>query len=384
MFMNKNLLFETIDNLSNKYLDCLCDITKIESPTNNKNGVDKVLEYLINYGQSIGFDTEISYQEVSGNVGCITFNPSAKSQPICLSGHMDTVYPIGTINVNPVRIDGDKIYGPGVYDCKGGIVASLLAMHALKINGYTKRPIKLILQSDEENSSVFSNKQTVKYMAEKSKDCIAFLNAEPFVQGYVSTERKGIIRYEFLIKGVAAHSAKCFDGANAIAEASHKIIKLEKFKDPDGITCNCGLINGGTVANTVPDSCSFVADIRFKTSNQLEFIRKFVKEISDEITVTGTYCTVKEISFRPAMEKTERNEKLLEKVNDIFSKHDLPTLIARCGAGGSDAADMSCYGIPTLDSLGVRGKNMHSLNEFAYISSISECAKMLAIITMEI
>ncbi|MBO7214840.1 MAG: hypothetical protein J6V66_05025, partial [Clostridia bacterium] len=106
--------------------------------------------------------------------------------------------------------------------------------------------------------------------------------------------------------------------------------------------------------------------------------------VNDNITVSGCKSTYKEVSFRTAMEKTERNEVLLEKVNEIFKRNDLPTLIARCAAGGSDAADMSSYGIPTLDSLGVRGQNMHSPSEFTYISSLTESAKILGLIAMEI
>ena len=382
--MDKKSLFQTIENLKETYLKFLCDISAIESPTNNKAGVDKVLERIFLKAEELGFKTDVCIQEVSGNCGTVIYNENSTLPAVCFSGHMDTVHPIGTIDINPIKIDGDKLYGPGVYDCKGGIVASLMAMEALKILGYNDRPIKLILQSDEENSSVYSNKETVKYMAEQAKGSIAFLNAEPFVPGHVSTERKGIIRYEFTVVGKAAHSAKCFEGANAILEASHKIIELEKYKDADGITCNCGTITGGTVANTVPDTCSFVADIRFKTFKQLQQIKRIISAVNDNITVSGCKSTYKEVSFRTAMEKTERNEVLLEKVNGIFKRNDLPTLIARCAAGGSDAADMSSYGIPTLDSLGVRGQNMHSPSEFTYISSLTESAKILGLIAMEI
>ncbi len=382
--MDKIALFSEIDKLSEKYLQLLKEVTEIESPTNHKNGVDMVLDRIFESAKELSLETERCKQEISGDVGTVTLNPTSKLKPIVFSGHMDTVHPLGTIKLNPVRVDGDMLYGPGVYDCKGGIIASLLAIEALKNVNFTKRPVKLVLQSDEENSSIFSNKKTIEYMAKVSKDAIGFFNAEPYVEGFISTERKGIIRYEFKIVGVAAHSAKCFDGANAITEASHKIIKLEKFKDADGITVNCGLINGGTVANTVPDTCTFVADIRFKTREQLTEIKNFVQQINDEITVKGTSSTVKEVSFRTSMEKTSKNEDLLNAVNQIFAKNDMPTLTARCGAGGSDAADMSTYGIPTLDSIGVKGKNMHSLNEFTYISSIFECAKRLAIIALEI
>ena len=382
--MEKIELFNEIDKLLPKYVEVLKEITEIESPTNCKEGVDKVLDCIFDKAKDLSLETERCKQEISGDVGSVILNPTAKLEPVVFSAHMDTVHPIGTINVNPVRIVGDLIYGPGVYDCKGGIVSSLLAIEALKNVGYTKRPIKLVLQSDEENSSIFSNKKTVEYMAKASKGAIAFLNAEGYVKGHVTTERKGIIRYEFKVSGVAAHSAYAYNGANAIEEASYKICKLQKFKDKEGITCNVGVINGGTVANTVPDTCVFVADIRFKTQAELEKVKREVQKINDEITVESTSSTIKIVSFRPSMEKLDRNYQLFDKANAIFEKNGLERLKPRCALGGSDAADMSTYGIPTLDSLGIMGEGMHAVDERAYVSSLVTSAKMLAIIAMEI
>ncbi|MBR5507251.1 MAG: M20/M25/M40 family metallo-hydrolase [Clostridia bacterium] len=168
-------------------------------------------------------------------------NPDAEGKPICLSGHMDTVHPIGLFGDHPVKIDEDIIYGPGVSDCKGGIVAAFMAMAALDDEGFSARPVKLILQSDEETSSDGSNKTTVQYMCECARDAVAFLNCEPYVMGTAVLKRKAIAKYTFKIKGKAEHAAYCYNGISAITEAAHKIIELEKYKDENGITANCGI-----------------------------------------------------------------------------------------------------------------------------------------------
>ncbi len=376
--------FSTIDNLKEEYVNFLIDVTKIESPTSYKKGVDDACNLVIEKALKKGWKVETLEESSVGNPVAITINENSNGAPIVFSGHMDTVHPIGTIKVNPVRIAEDKLYGPGVYDCKGGIIAGFMAMDALERLGFKDRPVKLVIQTDEENSSILSDKRTVKFMAEQSKNALAFFNLEPYLKGFVSTARKGIIRYKFTVKGVSAHSANCPDGVNALTEACHKIIELEKLKDKNGITCNVGIINGGTVANTVPDLCTFVADIRFASLEQLDYVNQLVSKICSQSTVKGTTSTFEKVSFRTSMEETEQNLDLLRKVNKILENNGFEKLTPRRGAGGSDAADMTAYGITCLDSLGVMGKNMHSLDEYALISSLTACAKFLTLVTLEL
>lgn len=373
-------LIKTLDKLEKEYIDFWVDICNIESPTEYKEGVDAVGKYIVDKAKKRGWQVEIQPQSVSGDCICITMNPEVKAQPVCFSAHMDTVHPIGLFGNPPVKTDDKNIYGPGVVDCKGGIASSFMAMAALEDLGYKKRPLKLILQSDEENSSRNSNKTTVEFMCEKSKDAIAFLNCEGYSKGKLTLERKGLRKYKFEITGKAVHSAKCYDGASAVAEAAYKIIELEKMKDKDGITCNCGLINGGTAENTVPEKCTFTADIRAKTSEQIEYVEKLVKEIADKSYVEGTSCKLILASWRYPMEKSVRNYELFEKIRKIFIENGLEDLESVTGGGASDAADVTHYGIPCVDSIGVTGEFIHSVREYAEIASMKKSAKMLALI----
>ncbi len=171
-------LFEKIEELKELYLNILEDVCNIESPTDFKKGVDAVGAYFLDIAKRHNWQTEIFKQEISGDVVCLTLNPDAKGEPVCVSGHMDTVHPVGSFGRPAVRRDAENMYGPGVMDCKGGIVAAVMAMDALEKSGFTSRPVHLLLQSDEENGSGTSNKETIKYICKKAENSIAFLNLE--------------------------------------------------------------------------------------------------------------------------------------------------------------------------------------------------------------
>lgn len=378
--INSENIFKRIDELEEEYIKILEEFCLIESPTDYKDGVDAASNYIIKKAESFGWKVERQKQEIAGDCICITMNPDATEAPVCLSGHVDTVHPVGLFGTPAVRYDGDKMYGPGVSDCKGGIVASLLAMAALSKENFTARPIKLILQSDEETSSAESNKTTISYMCECARGAAAFLNCEPSVSGTAVLQRKGIAKYAFNITGKAAHAANCFNGISAITEAAHKILELEKYKDKSGITANCGIISGGTKINTVPEKCVLMVDFRFSNKDELSEVKEIAKKVADFSWVEGTTCELVLKSMRDAMELVDTNINLLEKANEIFELTNLPKLTSRSTGGGSDAAYTTQCGIPTLDSFGVECGNIHSKDEYALIPSLKESAKRIAAI----
>lgn len=236
------------------------------------------------------------------------------------------------------------------------------------------------MQSDEETSSAESGKTTVQYMCECARGAVAFLNCEPSVPGTAVLQRKGIAKYIFNITGKAAHAGFCFDGISAIAEAAHKLLELEKYKDKNGITANCGIISGGTKVNTVPEKCVFKVDFRFSNSVELSEVKDIVQRVADTSYIEGTTCELVLESLRDAMELVDANIGLLEKVNKIFETTNLPKLTFRSTSGGSDAAYTTQCDIPTLDSMGVEYGNIHSKDEYAVISSLKESAKRIAAI----
>lgn len=372
-------LFEIIEAKKEEYLTFLKEITEIESPTTYKEGVDAVGAYFVERAKEKGWNTEIFPQETAGNVVVITMNAESKERPFCLSGHIDTVHPLGLFGDPCVKIEGNRMTGPGVCDCKGGCVNAFWVMDALSDIGYKKRPVMLLLQTDEETSSRESNKETIKYITERSKDAVAFFNMEPTILDTgVILERKGIAKFEFTVFGVSEHASKCYDGASAIAEAASKILKLEKYKEKDGITCNCGTIKGGTVPNTVPEKCVFTLDTRFQNEEQYKEICGIIHKIAEEKIVSGTCCTVREIGYRPSMPRSEKNYALLDEINGILKKSGLEALKTIIAFGGSDAAYITLAGIPVIDSIGAIGDNVHNPNEYILTDEFSLPTKRIA------
>lgn len=377
-------VFQAIDFSEDYFIHIWEDICNIESPSNYKEGVDRVGIYLGILAMEHDWRVEIFEQERFGNVFCITMNPKAPNPPVVLSGHMDTVHPLGSFGKPAVKRKQNKLYGPGAMDCKGGIVAGFMAMAALEYCGFQKRPIMMLLQSNEEIGSGLNNKEPIHYICQKAKDSVAFLNLEgheSYFEGKACLIRKGIAGFQFHITGVATHASYCArEGASAIAEAAYKITEIEKLKDDNGITCNCGIISGGSAVNTVPAQCSFDVDVRFSTQEEYKQVKTTLQQISDTVHIPGCTCQLIQTSLRPAMELTEQNIALLKKANQLFAASGLSPLKIGKRNGGSDAADVTAHGIACIDSLGVAGEYAHSAKEYGVISSLAESAKRIAAI----
>ena len=374
-------VFEKIDDLSDKYLKVLVDVCNIESKTEDKEGVDKVGNYFASIADSMGYIIRKQEFEKAGNVYSFTYNPSGIKKQISISGHMDTVHKKGMFGYPPTRIDGDYVYGPGVNDCKGNIAMMLLVMEALKECGYNDRPVKLILQSDEEVNSYLSDGKSIEFMVDEAKGSAAFLNAENISKSRkLIVARKGIISHKIVITGKKIHAGACTLGASALKEAAYKIIEFEKGNDNDSITFNCGIIECGEATNIVPDRCELYVEYRFKNMEQKKTADEKFQRIAEKSFVDGTSTKWEQISSRLPMEPDEKNKNLVNIINEICRKVDIEPFGIQESAGGADSAYPSLAGIPTVDSIGIEGSDCHTLNENARISSIAEMAKVIAAI----
>lgn len=358
------------------------DICNIESPTAFKEGVDAVGAYIRKWAEEKGFSVTSLPQSVSGDPLCITINSDVDAAPVAMGCHMDTVHPVGSFGTPAVRIEGSKIYGPGVCDCKGCVVMGMLVLDVLQEYGYRDRPVMLLIDSDEETGSMGSGKATIRWMCQQAKDAVAFLNIESNSPGKAVLIRKGIARFRFTVNGRKAHSGACYTGANAIAQAAHMILELEQYKTPEGLTCNCGVISGGTTPNTVPGQCTFIADFRYRDDAQLAAARAAVEKVCATEYVAGCSASWEQMSYRVAMPLTDRNVALLGRINAILTGAGLPTLEQASAQGGSDANDATSAGIPAVDNLGIWGGNVHSNDEYADLDSLAPCAKQVATIIM--
>lgn len=373
--MDMDRLFNECERLNEKYLSFLIDICNISSKSDNKKGVDAVCDYCARFAEQMGYAVKAEQIEGSGNVMSATLNPGAKGDAVCVSAHMDTVHPEGLFGI---RREGDRLVGPGVYDCKGGIAVGFLLMEALKNCGYADSPVKIILQSDEEVQSLSSGLKTIDFMCAEAKGARAFFNLEGRIKGKITTARKGILRYRYDITGIPVHAGTYFGGASAIKEAAHKVLAIEEKSRVDGITYNCGIIHGGTVMNTVPANCSVFMDIRIRTEKDIEEAETNLFDVGNTVYVENTHTVTTKVSSRPPMERTEKNAKLFEDILSCSRKYGLGEFEENSVTGGSDAAYTTIAGIPTVDDMGPLGGDYHTTDEWIDIPSISGSAKIIA------
>ena len=371
-------LFEIIDSLAEGYKDFLVKICSIESKSEDKAGVDAVCDAVLEKAVSLGFATKRARMENSGDAASVTFENGGVLPCACISAHMDTVFEKGEFGYPPVKEKEGKLYGPGVIDCKGGIAVGMLVLEALKRYGYSDRPVKLILQSDEEVESVYSGCRTIDFMLEEAAGACAFYNCECRESGKITTGRKGIIRLYLDIKGRAAHAGDYFEGRSAIREAAYKIIELEQKSVKDGITYNCGVIEGGTALNVVPDKCRVYIDVRIRSTEEYDAAMSVLEEVASHVHVEGTETRVVKISDRKPMVRTEKNVKLFEHIKAVARKYGFGDMAEFYSNGGSDAAYTTLAGIPTVDDIGPIGDNYHTKNEWCDIASIAGSAKLIA------
>lgn len=372
--------FEEADRLNSAYKQFLVDICGISSKSDDKPGVDRVCDYCESFAAGMGYAVVREKIKGSGDVMSATLNPNAEGKPVCLSAHMDTVHPKDSFGITE---RGDILVGPGVYDCKGGIAVSFLVLETLRNCGYTSRPVKVILQSDEEVQSLPSDKKTVEFMCREAAGAQAFINCEGRVSGSITTSRKGILRYMYDITGIPVHAGTYFGGASAVREAAYKIIELESRSKEGGITYNCGIVEGGTVMNTVPAACRVYIDIRVRTSDDVTEAEKTLYEVGNRVFVPGTVTRTLKVSSRPPMERTPANANLFAHISAAAEKHGLGSYTELFAFGGSDAAYTTIAGIPTVDDLGPLGGDYHTESEWISVRSLSESAKIIIAYLLE-
>lgn len=370
---------DILNRMTPAYLDFLRTISRMETPSESKAGLDRLAGFIRHFAETRGFLAEQIPFKDAGDFLCVHLDGGKEQRPVLLMAHMDTVHPIGAFGTDVIFEEGDWLYGPGVLDCKGGIATALMTMEVLKTMGSCRRPVTLLLTSDEEISGRLSGDAGFKLMRKYAADACAVFNCEAGKDGQLTVGRKGIARLRFDVSGIAAHAGNAyFQGASAIREAAGQILKIENCSSDEGCTYNCGVISGGTAPNTVPDACYFLIDIRAAEAAVLMQGIERIKDFAKAPSVPGAHCRVSVVSMRPPMERLPGNDELLEKINRSAAALGFEPLKGVVRGGGSDAAYAVQAGAPTVCSCGMTGSGEHTLREKVRLSSLPRRVSLLA------
>lgn len=365
-------------------MDFWRQLVQIESGSANKAGVDAVARRVQAELDTIGAHTEIHEMKRAGNMLVSVLNEDVPEAPVLLLGHMDTVFPDGTVVARPFTMRDGKAYGPGVLDMKGGVTIAVFAMKALKEAGWTKRPVRLVLVGDEEVGH--RNSDGDQQIMEQARGAVAAFNCESGRLGNeVVVQRKGALTYRMDVTGIAAHAGNEPEkGRSAILEMAHKVIAIQNLTDwQQGTTYNVGVISGGTVANAVPDAASILIDVRYLKNDYVSDIEAKLQDVAHTTYVDGTKTSLTRLSCCIPMERMAETDGLLAKVQEAYASFGMPRPSGIIVGGGSDSAYTVAAGVPTICAMGVEGSRHHSPEEYASVESLYARAKALAyVVTM--
>lgn len=293
---------------------------------------------------------------------------------ILVSGHLDTVHPLGVIDLNPYRREGGKLYGPGIQDMKGGNFVALEAMRQIARSGLaTKLPVTFLLTPDEEVGTP-STRDLIEQEALKNKYVLV---PEPARRdGGAVVGRYAIARYNLETVGKPSHAGWLLkEGRSAIRRMAENIIDIEALTT-DNCTFSVGVIRAGQWVNCVSSSCNAEALSMAKTQKDLE------DGVARIMALAGTKDDVELIVTRgvtrPVWEPGQPQDmKLFDFANEVAKEIGF-TMTAQSSGGGSDGNFTGALGVPTLDSIGVRGEGLHTLGEYIFQDSLVERARLHA------
>ena len=354
-------------------IDSITALVGCESPTTDKAAVDACGRALAARLIAMGARVQVLPRVDAGDHLLAEFGYGPRQ--VLVLGHVDTVWPIGELRRQPLRRDGERIYGPGVYDMKAGLAIAMLAVRALAASpqGIPGR-IVFLVTSDEETGSA-SSRSVIEHEARQST--AVFVMEPGLPGGALKTARKGCGQYILRVSGVAAHAGvEPERGASAILELARLVVALPQLADAAaGLTLNVGTIRGGTRPNVVPDDAVAAVDVRVMSTADAARIDASLRALRvhdprTSIEVTGGF-------ERPPLERTPAVAGLFRQAQAVAAE------LGRCleeGAtgGGSDGNFTAALGIPTLDGLGAVGGEAHAIGEHVEIASLPWRAALVA------
>ena len=341
-----------------------------ESPSNNPQAIERMAQLVAAQARSAGLRVELTHAGSKNLPILVVSNRAPEDQRagILLLAHLDTVHPIGTLEINPCRIEDDKLFGPGSFDMKGGTYLALTAFGELSAEGATRLPVDFLMVPDEEVGS-HASRPTIEDYAKRAKYTLVCEPARPN-GGKCVTARKGTGMMKLTVTGRPSHAGMQHEkGRSAIREMAHQILALEAMTDYErGITVSVGTIHGGTVTNTVPSHCEVMVDFRIPDAAAGQEIlarMQALKPVDPDTTLTIDV----ELN-RPPMVKTSATQALLDKLIHHASAAGFTLEDAPVTGGGSDANFTAALGIPSVDGLGAEGDGPHTLKEYIFVSAL--------------
>lgn len=341
------------------YLRDLEELVRIETPSGDLGALGRAADWL---QRAFAEVSEVERHDTPAGP-LLRARAAGAGGRVVILAHYDTVHPRGSWP-EPWRRDGDRIFGPGTNDMKGGL---LFALHALQLLGERDRPgVEVLLTPDEEVDSLAS--RAAIEAAARGADAVLVLEA-PTEAGDPKVARKGAGRFRLTVHGKAAHQGvEPEKGINAIVEAAHQVLGLDGIGDAErGTVLGANVITGGTVVNVVAEHVRVDIDARVWTLEEGRRVEAALRSLAP--VLPGARLELEGGFERPPMEALPGTMALFERVRRLGAGLGLELAPGRVG-GGSDGNFTAALGVPTLDGLGPVGFEDHQRTEHILLSEI--------------
>lgn len=353
-----------------EYLKELEYLVNIDSVSSEPEGAGRIATFFREKYEHMGW--QVTAHDFHAEIApCLEIvNHPAEHYDVLILAHMDTVFPVGTAAKRPFRVEGERAFGPGVIDCKAGLLSGFYALQRLQREGALEgHDVCVFLNSDHEGISSRYSKQHSVALAKKSRYVLVLEAGR--ANGNLVNKRKGIARYKLHVDGVSAHAGIDYThGCNAIEELAHWVLALQGATDlARETTVNVGRVSGGTSISAVPGEADAEIDVRYYEDCEIERIEKLLQDYGRSPHVKGTRASVEGGITRPPMLPTAATCQLCEAIDRIGREIGVDFSWMASG-GGSDGSFAASAGIPVIDGLGPVGGKAHSAGEYLEISSV--------------
>lgn len=361
-----------------QFVELLRRLALAESPSLAPATHDAAAQVLAAEFEAIGFRVRRLHGRTGGGQLWARPEVRVRGRPLqLLLGHLDTVWPVGTLAEMPFVVDGDTVRGPGVFDMKGGLAMMLLALGALRRHGVELPLTPVVFVNSDEEVGSHESRRHIRRIARRVRRTWVL---EPSLGpgGSLKTARKGVGRFTVRVFGRAAHAGlEPEAGASAILELSHVIRSLFELNDPGrGVTVNVGTVDGGLRPNVIAPESRAVADVRVCTEADAARLEQAIRGLT--AATPGTRLEISGGFGRPPMERTPRNRALWRVAQRAAERLGLELEEGLAG-GGSDGSTTSLY-TATLDGLGPVGAGAHATDERLFIGPTLQRTALLAML----
>lgn len=352
-------------------------LVNIDSGSDDMEGLHKVADYLAKQYEEAGLTVKRTVQgELNRPYMEVYTHPEEEEIDILFLGHLDTVFPAGTVAERPYSLseDGKVAYGPGVGDMKAG---DLLALYLTRELMEVRPDLRICIchNSDEEIGSEDSM-EAMQNVAARSR--YGFVLEPGRIGGHFVYQRKGVVDVLVKCRGIASHAGNApKDGASAILALADLITKMSALTDFEtGLTVNAGLISGGTGSNVVAEDAEAVFDIRYTSFEQLAEFEAKLDELVKAPVVKGVTATWKKLAQMPPMEPNDRTVEMMDLLRGEAEKLGQKPDFLSVG-GASDGSLLSEMGTAVMDGCGPESDKYHSVDEYLLVDTIEERYNLL-------